>query len=392
MYAGPSQKLKPFGESIFSEMTRLAVEHKAINLSQGFPDFDGPDWLKAAAIDAVRHGPNQYAPMTGQPALRQAIARKAERWYGMRYDPDTEISVFSGATEAIFSSINGLLEPGDEVILIEPYYDSYPACVAMAGGHCRYVALRGPSFDLDLAELVATITPRTRLLMLNTPNNPCGKVFSRPELEALARVVTAHDLLVITDEVYEHIVFDGQPHVPLATLPGMRERVLTISSTAKTFSMTGWKIGYVLGPASMVAAARSAHQFVTFCTVSPFQMAMAQAIDRIDDYAPELVREYDRRRQVLMAALQDTGLGVRSPQGAYFVLADIRPLGYDDDRAFCHQLATEVGVAAIPASAFYRHTDIGRHLVRFAFCKNEATLSAAGEKLLKLREKMQPCV
>ena len=387
MYAGPTQRLKPFGESIFSEMTRLAVKHEAINLSQGFPDFDGPDWLKDAAVRAIREGPNQYAPMTGLPALRQAIARKAETWYGMRYNADTEVSVFSGATEAIFSSIMGLLEAGDEVILIEPYYDSYPACVAMAGGVCRYVALKGPDYTLDMSELEAAFTPRTRLLMLNTPNNPCGKVFTRAELESIADLCRRRDILVYTDEVYEHIVFPGHTHIPLASLPGMRERTLTISSTAKTFSMTGWKIGYVLGPEPLVAAARSAHQFVTFCSVAPFQVAMAEAMGRLEDYAPGLAAGYDRRRQVMLAALKAAGFGVREPDGTYFVLADIRPLGFDDDRAFCHYLASDIGVAAIPASAFYHHTEEARHLVRFAFCKNEETLSRAAARLLKLAER-----
>lgn len=387
MYAGPAERLRPFGESIFSEMSRLAVQHNAINLSQGFPDFDGPDWLKEAAIEAIRHGPNQYAPMPGNPQLRQAIVRKAERWYGMRYDADTEVSVFSGATEAIFACLNGLLEPGDEVILIEPYYDSYPACVAMAGATCRYVALRGPDFTLDMNELEAACTPRTRILMLNTPNNPCGKVYAPAELEAIAELAVRKDFLVITDEVYEHIVFDGMVHRPLATFPGMRERTLTISSTAKTFSMTGWKIGYVLGPPPMVHAARSAHQFVTFCSVAPLQVAMAQAIDRLDEYAPELTAAYDSRRRVLLAALKEAGFGVRQPDGTYFVLADIRPLGFTDDREFCRYLTTDIGVAAIPASAFYKHTEEARHLVRFAFCKNEATLTQARERLLKLAAK-----
>ncbi len=387
MYAGPAERLRPFGESIFSEMSRLAVQHNAINLSQGFPDFDGPDWLKEAAIEAIRHGPNQYAPMPGNPQLRQAIVRKAERWYGMRYDADTEVSVFSGATEAIFACLNGLLEPGDEVILIEPYYDSYPACVAMAGATCRYVALRGPDFTLDMNELEAACTPRTRILMLNTPNNPCGKVYAPAELEAIAELAVRKDFLVITDEVYEHIVFDGMVHRPLATFPGMRERTLTSSSTAKPFSMTGWKIGYVLGPPPMVHAARSAHQFVTFCSVAPLQVAMAQAIDRLDEYAPELTAAYDSRRRVLLAALKEAGFGVRQPDGTYFVLADIRPLGFTDDREFCRYLTTDIGVAAIPASAFYKHTEEARHLVRFAFCKNEATLTQARERLLKLAAK-----
>ncbi|MHB2021076.1 MAG: methionine aminotransferase [Candidatus Xenobia bacterium] len=384
MNAGVADKLKPFGESIFSEMTRLANECQAINLSQGFPDFDGPDWLKDAAIEAIRNGPNQYAPMTGHAALRQAIAKTTETHYGLRYDADTEISVFSGATEAIFSSINGILNPGEEAVLIEPYYDSYPACVVMAGATFRTVPLRGADFHLDMQELEAAFNRRTRLLVLNTPNNPAGKVYSAAELQAIADIVQRHDALVLTDEVYEHIVFDDNRHIPMASLPGMRERTLIISSTAKTFSMTGWKIGYVLGPPGLVHAARSAHQFVTFSTASPLQMAMVKGFERLDEYARGLRAEYDARRQVLFGALQTAGFDVRLPQGTYFILADIRPLGFEDDVTCARYLTQEVGVAAIPASAFYTQKEYGRHLVRFAFCKNVETLKAAGERLLKL--------
>jgi len=366
-------------------MTALANQHKAINLSQGFPDFDGPDWLKDAARQAVIDGPNQYAPSHGLPVLRQAIADTTRRLYGLDYDVDTEITVYSGGTEAIFSTLTGLLDPGDEVILLEPFYDSYPACVAMAGAVARYVPLRWPNFEFDQIELAAAFNARTKVLVLNTPNNPSGKVFSRSEMEVIAELVRRHDVYVMTDEVYEHITFDGAQHVPFATLPGMRERTITVSSTAKTFSMTGWKIGYTLGPPALSKAARSAHQFVTFCTSTPLQVAMAEAIRRLEEYKPVLDAEYRERRDVLLNVLQEVGFEVRPPRGTYFVLADFRRFGFEDDVAFCKYLTTEVGVAAIPPSAFYFHKEEGRHLVRFAFCKNVATLRAAGERLQTLR-------
>lgn len=380
-----ARKLVPFGVSIFSEMTALANQHGAINLSQGFPDFDGPDWLKEAACQAVREGPNQYAPSHGLPVLRQAIADKTRRMYGLSYDVDTEVTVYSGGTEAIFSTLSGLLDEGDEVVLFEPFYDSYPACVAMSGATARYVPLRWPDFSFDTAELAAAFNERTRLIMLNTPNNPSGKVFSLGEMEIIADLARRHDTFVVTDEVYEHILFDGHRHVPFASLPGMRERTVTISSTAKTFSMTGWKIGYTLAPPELSRAARSAHQFVTFCTAPPLQVAMAAGINRIEEYLPDLDREYGERREVLLEVLQRVGFKVRPPQGTYFVLADFTPFGFDDDVAFCRHLTTEIGVAAIPPSAFYMHKEHGRHLVRFAFCKNVQTLQAAGERLQALR-------
>lgn len=366
-------------------MTHLANEHKAINLSQGFPDFDGPPWLKEAAAEAIRNGPNQYAPSHGLPALRQSIARKTERFYGLRYDADSEITVFSGATEAIFSCFNGLLDPGDEVILFEPFYDSYAPSAAMAGATVRYVPLRWPNMEFDPTELAAAFNERTRFIMVNTPNNPSGKVFTRDELEVIAELAKKHDTLVMTDEVYEHLVFDDHKHISMATLPGMRERTITISSTAKTFSMTGWKIGYALAPAHLTQALRSAHQFVTFCSASPLQAAMAIAIDRTDEYLPTLMHEYVERRKVLHDTLHDLGFIVSPPSGTYFILADIRPFGYDDDVTFCRMLPVEFGVACIPTSAFYNHKDEGKFLARFAFCKNVETLREAGKRLQGLR-------
>lgn len=383
-----AQKLEPFGVSIFSEMTQLANAHQAVNLSQGFPDFDGPDWLKEAATRAIHNGPNQYAPSHGLPALRAAIAEKTQRVYGLDYDRDSEITVVSGATEAIHSVFAGLIDPGDEVILFEPFYDSYPACAAMAGATVRYVPLRWPDMTFDVATLEAAFTERTRFIMVNTPNNPSGKVFSRAELETIAALAKRHDTLVVTDEVYEHLTFDGHAHISMASLPGMRERTLIISSTAKTFSMTGWKIGYVLAPAPLSKAVRSAHQFVTFCSATPLQVAMAEAVQRTEEYLPTLAHEYAERRQTLYDILRDVGFDVRLPQGTYFILADIRPFGFDDDVTFCRMLTKELGVAAIPTSAFYAHKEEGRFLARFAFCKSLETLREAGRRMQPLRARL----
>ena len=378
--------LEPFGVSVFTEFTELANRHGALNLSQGFPDFDGPDFIVEAAYAAMKAGHNQYAPSHGVPELRAAIAGKAGRLYGLDVDPDTEVTVFSGATEAIFSSIMALVEPGDEVVLFEPTYDSYPPGVAMAGGVARYVPLTFPDFRLEHAALEAVLGDRTRLIVLNTPNNPTGKVFTPRELRIIADAARRHDAIVLCDEVYEHLTYGDHRHVPLATLD--RDRTVTISSTAKTFSMTGWKIGYALAAPEVSRAIRMAHQFVTFATSTPFQHAMAQAIERSDDYYGTFGEEYDGRRQLFLDYLQRAGFEIIAPQGTYYVMADITPLGFDDDVAFCRYLPAEVGVAAIPVSAFYQGRRLGRNLVRFAFCKRRSMLREAGERLLALHERL----
>ena len=381
-------KLRPFGTSVFSEMTRLATEHGAINLAQGFPDFDGPSWMIDAAHEAMRAGKNQYARSLGLPELVRAIADKARREHGLAADPDREVAVFSGATEAIASAMLGLLDAGDEVVLFEPFYDSYPACVAMAGGSCRYVTLRAPDFALDEAALRAAIGPRTKVLVLNTPHNPTGKVFTRAELEVIARVCREEDLLVLADEVYEHIVFGDAVHVPIATLPGMWERTLSISSAGKTFSFTGWKVGWAVGPAPLVAAAQAAHQFVTFSTATPFQAAVAVALRRIEadrTYLDDLKRDYTGRRDLLVAALRDAGFEPLRPDGTYFVTASFARHSPADDRAFARELVERIGVAAIPPSSFYAAApEEGRRLLRFAFCKRREPLEAAASRLAKL--------
>jgi N-succinyldiaminopimelate aminotransferase len=370
-------------------MTRLAIEHGAINLSQGFPDFDGPADIIEAVHAAMKSGHNQYARSMGHPQLTQAIAQIQRTNYDLSFDPMKEIAVFSGATEGIFSSLMGLLEPGDEVILFEPFYDSYPASVAMAGATPRYLTLRFPRFEVDFDELERLFTKKTRLLVINTPHNPSGKVFSKDELERIAALVIDHDAYVMMDEVYEHITFDGVPHVPMASLPGMRERTLSISSAGKTFSFTGWKIGWACGPERMIAAAQSAHQFVTFATSTPMQVAIARALEthRTDFYG-RLRAEYTARRDLLANVLTEVGFEIALPKGAYFILARFDRLFQGDDAAFARKLIKTIKVATIPPSSFYaRDPGEGRRLIRFAFCKREETLRAAAERLLLLRSR-----
>ena len=379
-----TSRLQGFGTSVFAEYTRLANEHKAVNLGQGFPDFDGPAFVKDAAVAAIRDGHNQYLPMTGLPAMTRAVAEHQRRFYGLEYDPAREVTVYAGATEAIFVSLQAFLDPGDEVVVFEPLYDSYSPGAAMAGATLKTVTLRAPDFTFDRAELRSAVTPRTRALLLNTPNNPSGKVFSSAELDDIAALCAEHDLVAITDEVYEHIVFE-KPHVPLAARPGMRERTVTISSTGKTFSLTGWKIGYTCAAPALTEALRMVHQFVTFTIASPFQHAMAAALTTGDEYFQLLSADYRSRRDRLCAGLADAGFAVRAPEGTYFALADIRPLGYEDGETFCRELPGRIGVAAIPASAFYAHPAAGRHLVRFAFCKKDETLDEGLRRLRSLR-------
>jgi len=375
-----ASRLAPFGTTIFTEMTRLANQHGAVNLAQGFPDFAGPAFAKDAAIAAIRAEHNQYARMQGAPPLVEAIAASVAERTGLSYDPLTEVTVFSGATEGIACAMLSLVEPGDEVVLFEPYYDSYRACVAMAGGVPRFVTLRAPDFAFDRAALAAAFSPRTRLVVVNTPHNPTGRVFTREEMTAIAELCIRHDALCLTDEVYERLVFDGE-HVAMAALPGMRERTVTMNSTGKTFSLTGWKIGWATAPAELSKALATAHQFVTFAVATPFQHAMAEAIRAPRAYFDEYLAAYRERRDFLVAALRACGFGVAAPQGTYFVLADIRPLGWDDDVAFCRHLVEKVGVAAIPPTAFYENKAEGRFLVRFAFCKKDETLRAGIERL-----------
>ncbi|HET9794348.1 MAG TPA: methionine aminotransferase [Thermoanaerobaculia bacterium] len=375
-----SSRLEGFGTTIFSEMTRLAIEHGAINLAQGFPDFDGPEFAKEAAIAAIRAGHGQYARVTGIPELHRRLSEKYRRDWGLDYAADAEITVTSGATEAIFDAINGVCDAGDEVILFEPFYDSYKASVAMAGAKAVYVTLRAPDWKFDLRELEGAFSSRTRAIMLNTPHNPTGKVFSRDELDAIARLCREHDVVCVTDEVYEHLVYEGK-HVPMASIPGMRERTITISSFGKTFSLTGWKIGWAAAPPNLTAAVRAAHQFVTFATATPLQHAAASAFEAPPSYYADLLASYRRKRDYLSSELAAIGFDVHPAHGTYFCCAGFSRFHGGDDAAFCRWLTSEIGVAALPPTSFYGKSDEGKRYARFAFCKKDETLAEAVKRL-----------
>ncbi|HEY0496069.1 MAG TPA: pyridoxal phosphate-dependent aminotransferase [Kutzneria sp.] len=378
-------RLRPFTSTIFAEMTALATRTGAVNLGQGFPDTDGPAEMLATAQRAIAEGVNQYPPGPGRPELRQAIAEHRTR-YGTEYDPDTQVLVTVGATEAIAAALLALVEPGDEVLLIEPYYDSYAASVALAGATRKVVSLveDGDRFALDVDALRAAVTPRTKALLLNSPHNPTGTVFTRQELEEVAALCQEHDLIAITDEVYEHLLYDGREHVTLSALPGMYERTVAISSSGKTFSATGWKIGWVCGPAELVAAVRAAKQFITFVGGAPFQPAVAYALRNELAWVDRLRDDLQRKRDRLSAGLADAGFAVRQAAGTYFVCADVRPLGFADGAELCRQLPERIGVAGVPVQVFTDHPEQWQHLVRFAFCKREEVIDEAIARLRKL--------
>jgi N-succinyldiaminopimelate aminotransferase len=377
--------LAGLGTTIFAEMSALAGRTGAVNLGQGFPDTDGPVEIIEAAVAAIRGGRgNQYPPGAGIPELRRAVVAHQRRFYGLDWDADSEVLVTAGATEAIAAALLALLEPGDEVIAFEPYYDSYAACIAMAGATRVPVTLRPPGFRPDLAALRAAITPRTRLLLLNSPHNPTGMVLDREELAAIAELACEQDLLVVTDEVYEHLVYEGE-HLPLVAFPGMRERTVSISSAAKTFSFTGWKVGWVTGSAELVAAVRTTKQFLTYVSSGPFQYAVAEALGLPDAFYRELADDLRRKRDLLSRGLTEAGFEVFQPHGSYFITTDITPLGETDGLAFCRSLPERCGVVAIPNAVFYDNQDAGRSQVRFAFCKQEHVLEDAVSRLRKLR-------
>ncbi len=382
-------KLEGFGTTIFAEMSALAVATGAINLGQGFPDTDGPPEVLEAAVAAIRGGVNQYPPGIGLPVLREAIARHQRRFYGLEHDPDTEVLVTAGATEALAGSLLGMLDTGDEVVVFEPMYDSYQACIALAGARPVPVLLRPGEdghYHVDPAELRAAFGPRTRMILLNTPHNPTGKVFDAGELALVAELAVEHDVVVVTDEVYEHLVFPGATHVPIATLPGMAERTLTISSGGKTFNTTGWKIGWLCGPAELVTAARTAKQFLTYVNGAPFQPAIAVGLDLGDDVYAGIAADLTAKRDHLVAGLRAAGFTTYAPQGTYFTTVDIRPVQPDGDgMAFCRALPERCGVVAVPNEVFYARPEHGRHLVRFACCKRLDVLDEAASRLAGLR-------
>ncbi|MFI0998631.1 pyridoxal phosphate-dependent aminotransferase [Streptomyces galbus] len=382
-----NRRLAEFGTTIFAEMSALALRTGSINLGQGFPDTEGPEEIREAAVRALRDGRgNQYPPGPGVPELRRAVADHQLRRYGLAYDPDTEVLVTAGATEAIAASLLALLEPGDEVVALEPYYDSYAACIAMAGARRVPVTLRPDAgrFRLDLDELRDAVTDRTRLLLINTPHNPTGAVLTRAELAVIAELAVERDLLVVTDEVYEHLVFDDAEHVPLATLPGMRERTVTLGSAGKSFSFTGWKVGWVTAPASLVTAVRSAKQYLTYVASGPFQYAVAEALALPESYFADFRADLQAKRDLLAGGLAEAGFGVYVPSGTYFVTTDVRPLGEADGVAFCRALPERAGVVAIPNAVFYDHREEGAPFVRFAFCKRTEVLQEAVARLKAL--------
>ena len=385
-----ARRFSSFGASVFAEMTRLAIQHGAVNLAQGFPDFDGPDFIRDAAIQAMRDGLNQYCQLAGVPPLTHALADGWKARTGRAIDAGAEVTVTAGCTEALAAAFLGLVNPGDEVILFDPCYDSYPAYAAMAGATVRWVPLRAPPedaapdapFTFDEADLRRAFTDRTRVILINTPHNPTGKVFSREELTLIASLCQKHGAIAITDEVYERLTFTPRlPHVSPATIAGMEDRTVTLSSLGKTFSYTGWKIGWAVAPAHLTAGVRAAHQHLIFCVATPFQHAAAAAVRAADDYQPTLTAEYRERRDFLHAALSRLGFRVFSPDGTYFCYVDHTPFGFDDDVAFCTHLTEKVGVAALPPSALYHDKAAGRRFARFAFCKRMPTLREGVRRL-----------
>ena len=375
--------LREFGETIFAEMSALAIETGAINLGQGFPDTDGPIEISELAIQAIRNGQNQYPPGLGIPELRKAISAHQKRFYNLDFDFDTEVLVTAGATEGIAASLLALCKPGDEVITFEPYYDSYAASIALSGATRRVVTLRTPNYQFDPEELRNSVNANTKAILVNSPHNPTGKVFSKEELLLISELCQEHDLIAICDEVYEHLVFEGV-HTPLISLPGMRDRTIQISSSGKTFSFTGWKIGWVCAQPALLNTVRTAKQFLTYVNGSPFQPAIASALLLPDDYFRDLLIDMKRKRDCLSNGLENAGFTVFVPAGTYFVTADIRPLGISDGREFCLTLPQTCGVVAVPNVVFYDNKDEGRHLVRFAFCKRLEVLESAVLRLMSL--------
>jgi aspartate/methionine/tyrosine aminotransferase len=380
-----SAKASSFTESVIREMTRLAAVHGALNLGQGFPDFPASDEVKRAAIEAIEADHNQYPITWGVPAFREAIASTYRRDHGMELDPEREVCVTCGSTEAMIATFLGVLDPGDEVVVFEPFYENYNPDSILTGVTVRHVTLHAPRWELDPEELARAFTPRTRAVIVNTPHNPTGKVFTTEELSTIAALCIDHDAIAITDEIYEHIVYDGRRHVPIATIPGMAERTVTISALSKTFSVTGWRVGWAVAPEPLMRGIRATHDFLTVAAPTPFQVAGIAALGLPREVLERGAAEYADRRDLMLSILQEAGFAASPPEGAYYVMADVSPLGFDDDVAASRHLIEEVGVAAVPGSSFFSEPALGRHLLRFAFCKRLETLEAAGERLRALR-------
>lgn len=376
-----------FTESVIREMTRLALEHGAVNLAQGYPDFPAPEALKDAGVAAVETDHNQYTITWGARNLREALSHKLKSFNSIDADPDTDITITCGATEAMMATMLALVEPGDEVIVFEPFYENYVPDAALAGAKLVFVPLHAPEYRFDPAELRAAFSPRTKAIVVNTPNNPCGRVLTRDELSVIAGLCQEFDVVAVTDEIYEHIIFDGRTHVSLATLPGMAERTVTISGFSKTFSVTGWRLGYVVAPPALSNGIRKVHDFLTVCAPAPLQEAAMRALALPQSFYDELIAGYAKKRALLRAALQSAGFACHAPEGAYYIMADIRPVTDLDDTVFAQLLVRDVGVAAVPGSSFHSRQDLGRSYLRFTFSKSEETLNRAAARLASLREK-----
>jgi aspartate/methionine/tyrosine aminotransferase len=379
-----SQRTSQFTESVIREMTRLAIEHNAVNLAQGFPDFGAPEEIKRAAQEAIAADFNQYAITWGAKPFRDAIAAKYRKWYGMDYDPEREITVCCGATEGMIAALLAVTNPGDEIVIFEPYYENYGPDAFLCDAHRKFVRLRPPDWTFDPDELRRAFTPKTKAIILNSPNNPTGKVFSRAELEVIANLCQEFDALAITDEIYEHILYDGASHIPIATLPGMQERTVLVNSMSKTYSVTGWRVGFVLAAPDLTDSIRKVHDFLTVGAAAPLQQAGVVALNLPDSYYEKLSVEYQKRRDLLLERLGEAGFQCFRPQGAYYIMADIGKFGDSDDVAFVRRLVKDPGVAAVPGSSFYSDSNAGVALIRFCFCKKYETLKKAGDRLRRI--------